>query len=77
MISQLLQQTFVLISLLVFSGGVSAAGTKEQMAQFPGVKTAIEELVLANHILYDQNAVDGYGVGVPHECFSGGGRADF
>jgi len=61
MISQLLQQTFVLILFLVFSGGVSAAGIKEQMAQFPGVKTAIEELVLANHILYDQNAVDGYG----------------
>ncbi|MBU3577265.1 class II aldolase/adducin family protein [Polynucleobacter sp. UK-Kesae-W10] len=39
----------------------SAASVQEQMAQNPAVKAAIEELVIANHILYDQNAVDGYG----------------
>jgi HCOMODA/2-hydroxy-3-carboxy-muconic semialdehyde decarboxylase len=38
-----------------------AANVQEQMAESPAVKTAVEELVLANHILYDQNAVDGYG----------------
>lgn len=39
----------------------NAASVQEQMDQNPAVKTAVEELVLANHILYDQNAVDGYG----------------
>ena len=34
---------------------------QEQMAASPAVKTAVEELVLANHIMYDQNVVDGYG----------------
>ena len=38
-----------------------AATVQEQMDQNPAVKAAVEELVLANHILYDQNAVDGYG----------------
>ena len=38
-----------------------AASVKEQMDQNPAVKAAVEELVVANHILYDQNAVDGYG----------------
>ncbi|NEX62193.1 class II aldolase/adducin family protein [Noviherbaspirillum galbum] len=38
-----------------------AASVQEQMEQSPAVKAAINELVLANHILYDQNAVDGYG----------------
>lgn len=37
------------------------ASVQEQMAQNPKVKAAIEELVIANHILYEQNAVDGYG----------------
>jgi len=39
----------------------NAATVQEQMDQFPAVKLAVEELVLANHILYQQNAVDGYG----------------
>jgi 3-hydroxy-2-methylpyridine-4,5-dicarboxylate 4-decarboxylase len=38
-----------------------AANVQEQMAGSPAVKAAVEELVVANHILYDQNAVDGYG----------------
>ena len=38
-----------------------AASVQEQMEQNPAVKIAVEELVIANHILYDQNAVDGYG----------------
>jgi len=38
-----------------------AASVQEQMEQNPAVKLAVEELVIANHILYDQNAVDGYG----------------
>jgi HCOMODA/2-hydroxy-3-carboxy-muconic semialdehyde decarboxylase len=38
-----------------------AASVQEQMEQNPTVKIAVEELVIANHILYDQNAVDGYG----------------
>ena len=38
-----------------------AASVQEQMEQDPKIKAAIEELVIANHILYDQNAVDGYG----------------
>lgn len=43
------------------SASIQAASVQEQMAEFPAVKVAVEELVLANHILYDQNAVDGYG----------------
>jgi len=39
----------------------NAASVQEQMEQNSAVKTAVEELVIANHILYDQNAVDGYG----------------
>ena len=52
----------ILISLMLL--GISqahAASVQEQMEQDPKVKVAIEELVIANHILYDQNAVDGYG----------------
>lgn len=45
----------------VFISNVNALTVREQMAQSSLVKTAVEELVLANHILYDQNAVDGYG----------------
>jgi 3-hydroxy-2-methylpyridine-4,5-dicarboxylate 4-decarboxylase len=52
-----------LIGLLIILSSfcVSAASVQEQMEQNPAVKAAVEELVLANHILYDQNAVDGYG----------------
>ena len=48
-----------LLAMICFQAG--AASVQEQMEQNPAVKTAVEELVLANHILYDQNAVDGYG----------------
>jgi len=48
-----------LLAIICFQAG--AASVQEQMEQNPAVKTAVEELVLANHILYDQNAVDGYG----------------
>jgi len=48
----------LLISITPFAG---AASVQEQMEQNPAVKLAVEELVIANHILYDQNAVDGYG----------------
>ena len=52
----------VFISLLVLGvTHVSAQTVQEQIAQDPKVKAAVEELVIANHILYDQNAVDGYG----------------
>ncbi len=52
----------VFISLLMLGAThVSAQTVQEQIAQDPKVKTAVEELVIANHILYDQNAVDGYG----------------
>jgi HCOMODA/2-hydroxy-3-carboxy-muconic semialdehyde decarboxylase len=50
--------TLLLISIAPFAG---AASVQEQMEQNPAVKLAVEELVIANHILYDQNAVDGYG----------------
>jgi len=43
------------------SVSIQATSVQEQMAESPAVKAAVEELVLANHILYDQNAVDGYG----------------
>ena len=55
---------FSAASFLLFISLVStanAASVQEQMEQNPAVKTAVEELVIANHILYDQNAVDGYG----------------
>jgi 3-hydroxy-2-methylpyridine-4,5-dicarboxylate 4-decarboxylase len=48
----------LLISITPFAG---AASVREQMEENPAVKLAVEELVIANHILYDQNAVDGYG----------------
>jgi len=48
-----------LLAIICFQAG--AASVQEQMEQNPAVRTAVEELVLANHILYDQNAVDGYG----------------
>jgi 3-hydroxy-2-methylpyridine-4,5-dicarboxylate 4-decarboxylase len=48
--------------IVFLSIGISNAATvQEQMEQSPVVKAAVEELVLANHILYQQNAVDGYG----------------
>jgi len=47
--------------LIFFNLQAHALSVKEQMATDPTVKTAIEELVLANHILYDQGVVDGYG----------------
>ena len=47
--------------LIFFNLQAHALSVKEQMATDPAVKTAIEELVLANHILYDQGVVDGYG----------------
>jgi 3-hydroxy-2-methylpyridine-4,5-dicarboxylate 4-decarboxylase len=46
---------------LVFTPISYSMSVQEQMRQSPTVKQAIEELVLANHILYDQHAVDGYG----------------
>ena len=51
---------FLSVSFLV-SISIQAATVQEQMAESPAVKTAVEELVLANHIMYDQNVVDGYG----------------
>ncbi|WP_353431685.1 class II aldolase/adducin family protein [Polynucleobacter sp. MWH-UH23A] len=49
------------LALLFGAANVFAASVQEQMDQDPKVKAVIEELVIANHILYDQNAVDGYG----------------
>jgi HCOMODA/2-hydroxy-3-carboxy-muconic semialdehyde decarboxylase len=54
-------QKILFLCLLLVTANTFAASVQEQMAQDPKVKTAIEELVIANHILYDQNAVDGYG----------------
>jgi HCOMODA/2-hydroxy-3-carboxy-muconic semialdehyde decarboxylase len=51
--------SFLLFATLASTS--NAASVQEQMEQNPAVKTAIEDLVIANHILYDQNAVDGYG----------------
>jgi len=51
--------SFLLFTTLASTS--NAASVQEQMEQNPAVKTAIEDLVIANHILYDQNAVDGYG----------------
>jgi len=48
-------------ALFIVAIQVHAASVQEQMEQNPTVKIAVEELVIANHILYDQNAVDGYG----------------
>jgi HCOMODA/2-hydroxy-3-carboxy-muconic semialdehyde decarboxylase len=52
-----------LFMLIIFTVAIQAhaASVREQMEQNPAVKLAVEELVIANHILYDQNAVDGYG----------------
>ena len=52
-----------LFMLAIFTVAIQshAASVREQMEQNPAVKLAVEELVIANHILYDQNAVDGYG----------------
>ena len=50
---------FVIAGTVSFDA--SALTVKEKIAESPAVKAAIEELVLANRILYDQNAVDGYG----------------
>lgn len=52
-----------LFMLAIFTVAIQshAASVWEQMEQNPAVKLAVEELVIANHILYDQNAVDGYG----------------
>ena len=49
------------LAVFLIATHLQAASVKEQMEQNPTVKAAVEELVLANHILYDQNAVDGYG----------------
>jgi len=54
-------QKILFLCLLIVTTNTFAASVQEQMAQDPKIKTAIEELVIANHILYDQNAVDGYG----------------
>ena len=52
----------ILISLLLLTvSNTYAVSVQEQMNLDPRVKAVIEELVIANHILYDQNAVDGYG----------------
>jgi HCOMODA/2-hydroxy-3-carboxy-muconic semialdehyde decarboxylase len=48
-------------TLFILAIQAHAASVQEQMEQNPAVKIAVEELVIANHILYDQNAVDGYG----------------
>ncbi len=56
-----MKKQFLASFLILLFAQVNAATVQEQMDQNPAVKTAIEELVLANHILYDQNAVDGYG----------------
>lgn len=49
------------LALLAITFQANAASVQEQMDQNPAIKAAVEELVIANHILYDQNAVDGYG----------------
>ena len=54
-------QKILFLCLLIVTTNTFAASVQEQMAQDPKIKNAIEELVIANHILYDQNAVDGYG----------------
>jgi HCOMODA/2-hydroxy-3-carboxy-muconic semialdehyde decarboxylase len=54
-------QKILFLCLLIVTTNTFAVSVQEQMAQDPKIKTAIEELVIANHILYDQNAVDGYG----------------
>ncbi len=55
-----MKRIFVMFGF-VLTSQVGAATVQEQIEQNPAVKTAVEELVIANHILYDQNAVDGYG----------------
>ena len=56
-----MKKQFLASFLVLIFAQAHATTVQEQMDQNPAVKTAIEELVLANHILYDQNAVDGYG----------------
>ena len=56
-----MKRQFFSYLLAIICSQAGAASVQEQMEQNPAVKTAVEELVLANHILYDQNAVDGYG----------------
>ena len=56
-----MKKQFLSSFLVLIFAQAHATTVQEQMDQNPAVKTAIEELVLANHILYDQNAVDGYG----------------
>ena len=56
-----MKKQFLASFLVLIFTQAHATTVQEQMDQNPAVKTAIEELVLANHILYDQNAVDGYG----------------
>jgi HCOMODA/2-hydroxy-3-carboxy-muconic semialdehyde decarboxylase len=50
-----------ILYLMVISTFANAKSVQEQMQESPAVKSAVEELVLANHILFDQNAVDAYG----------------
>ena len=56
-----MKKQFLSSFLVLIFAQAHATTVQEQMDQNPAVKTAIEDLVLANHILYDQNAVDGYG----------------
>jgi len=51
----------LIIFLLLNASYVYAQTVQEQMAKDPKIKAAVEQLVIANHILYDQGAVDGYG----------------
>ena len=52
----------ILAALLFINSALScAASVQEQIDQDPKVKAVIEEMVIANHILYDQNAVDEIG----------------
>ena len=55
-----MKRLFILVIFIV-TIQAHAASVQEQMQQNPAIKLAVEELVIANHILYDQNAVDGYG----------------
>jgi len=50
-----------LFILLIWFPSAAALSVKDQYQQYSEVKTALDELVLANHILYDQGALDGYG----------------
>jgi len=48
-----------LFILLIWFPSAAALSVKDQYQQYSEVKTALDELVLANHILYDQGALDG------------------